>query len=193
MKALRIIPLAVLGVMFLGLVWALVLQTRDGTELPRLDRPVPAFSLPALETRPGGGDTSGLQTADILAADGPVLVNVWASHCAPCMVEHPVLERLAAAGVPIHGINYNDTPDKAAAFLKRMGDPFQNIGVDPDGRAAVEWGVTGMPETFAIDAEGRIRGHYRGALTPEIARALLRLAEGGGKTGPQAPARPATS
>jgi cytochrome c biogenesis protein CcmG/thiol:disulfide interchange protein DsbE len=136
--------------------------TRDPSTLPSalIDRPVPEFSLPPLE----GGDDGGLSSADL---KGEVaLVNVFASWCVPCRVEHPVLMALAERGVPVFGINYKDAPDDAADWLAELGNPYRRIGSDRNGRVGIEWGVYGVPETFVIDAEGRIRHRFVGPLQP---------------------------
>jgi cytochrome c biogenesis protein CcmG/thiol:disulfide interchange protein DsbE len=115
-------------------------------------------------------------------ADGEVkLVNFWASWCAPCRVEHPNLKELAATGLPIYGVNYRDEPEKALAFLAELGDPFVAAGSDPQGRAALDWGVYGLPETFVVDGEGRIVARMAGAITDRVYETRLRpaLAEAG--------------
>ncbi|HYD29911.1 MAG TPA: DsbE family thiol:disulfide interchange protein [Azospirillaceae bacterium] len=123
-----------------------------------IDKPAPTFQLPPL---PGRSD--GLATTDL---KGKVqLVNVWASWCVPCKAEHPVITRLAREyGIPVHGLNYKDKPEDAIEWLKRNGDPYARIGQDLDGRVAIDWGVYGVPETFLIDKEGRIRYKHVGPL-----------------------------
>ncbi|HEX5079413.1 MAG TPA: DsbE family thiol:disulfide interchange protein [Geminicoccaceae bacterium] len=154
-RLLYLVPVLVFGAVGIGLAVGL---TRDPTTLPSalIDRSVPAFELPGLE----GGD--GLSSDDLKGR--VVLVNVFASWCVPCRVEHPVLMRLAADGVPIFGINYKDPPDQAKAWIAEMGDPFEKIGADRSGRVGIEWGVYGVPETFVIDAEGRIRYRFVGPI-----------------------------
>ncbi len=123
---------------------------RDALPSALIDDPVPDTPLePLFEDRPG------LETA-ALRAPGVKIVNVWASWCGPCRVEHPFLMELAAEGVPIHGVNYKDQPGAAKSFLAELGDPYVAVGQDRSGRAGVEWGVYGVPETFVIDGEGRI-------------------------------------
>ena len=145
-----ILPVALaLGMMIL---FAMGLGREGAQDLPSalIDKPVPAFDLPALrEGEPGLG------TAD-LVGDGVKLVNIWASWCGPCRVEHPFIEKLAASGVTVHGINYKDDPEKAVGFLEELGDPYTLIGADESGRAGIEWGVYGVPETFIINGSGRI-------------------------------------
>jgi cytochrome c biogenesis protein CcmG/thiol:disulfide interchange protein DsbE len=96
------------------------------------------------------------------------MVNFFASWCVPCRAEHAYLTAFSEeSGVPLYGINHRDKPEDAAAWLAELGNPYQRIGADP-GRAAVEWGVTGVPETFVIDGAGRIRWHHRGPLVPQV-------------------------
>jgi cytochrome c biogenesis protein CcmG/thiol:disulfide interchange protein DsbE len=136
--------------------------TRDPSTLPSplIDKPVPAFELPPLAGRAG----TGFSSADL---EGRVsLVNVFASWCVPCRVEHPLLMALAEDGVAIYGIDYKDPADKAAGWLAELGDPYRAIGADKDGRVAIDWGVYGVPETFVIDATGRIRHRHVGPLQP---------------------------
>jgi len=99
------------------------------------------------------------------AVEGPYLLNVWASWCPPCRVEHPYLDYLAEQGVPIYGIIYKDEDQDAAQFLNQLGDPFTGLATDREGRAGFELGVTGPPETFVVDGEGVIRARWRGAVT----------------------------
>ena len=97
------------------------------------------------------------------------MVNVFASWCVPCRTEAPVLARLAASrGVALYGLVQKDTPAKVRAFLGEVGNPFQRIALDADGRASIEWGVYGVPETFVIDGRGIIRARFVGALTDEV-------------------------
>lgn len=143
------IPLAA----FLGLAAvSYAMLGRDKETLPSalIDRPAPQFELPPL--REGA---EGLSTA-ALTAGGVKLVNVWASWCGPCRVEHPHLMRLAELGAVVHGLNYKDERANAIGFLDELGDPYVRIGADRNGRAGIEWGVYGVPETFVIDGEGRI-------------------------------------
>ena len=142
--------------------------TRDPGTLPSalLDKPAPAFALPPLlDGKPG------LASSDLKGA--PVLVNVWASWCVPCRAEHPVLTRLARE-VPVFGLNYKDKADDARRFLVELGDPYQRIGTDLSGRTAIDWGVYGVPETFVVDAEGRIRHRHVGPLTDKVVTETIR-------------------
>ncbi len=142
---------------------SLVPSVLIGRQAPTTDlAPVEGIALP------------GITTAD-LASGKPVLVNVWASWCAPCRQEHPVLEQLAKdQRLTLIGINYKDKPDNARAFLGQLGNPFARIGADPSGRTAIDWGVYGVPESFLLDGKGIIRFKFIGPLTDEaVATTLL--------------------
>lgn len=148
-RLVLLLPLAVFGLLAAAFYWGL---WNNDERLPStlIGKQVPEFALPPIE-----GRQDGLSSADL---QGQVsLVNVWASWCVPCRTENPLLVELAEAGtVPIYGINYKDDPEEALAFLEELGDPFTRIGADRSGRVAIDWGVYGLPETFVIDAEGRI-------------------------------------
>lgn len=128
-----------------------------------INKPVPDFALAAVP----GLDVPGFTTADLRAGKVTV-VNVWASWCAPCRIEHPLLTELARrADITLVGINYKDAPENAARFLGMLGQPYAAVGMDSDGRTAVDWGVYGVPETFVVDGQGIIRYKHIGPLSPE--------------------------
>ncbi len=160
MRAIVLLPLAMFVLIAGFFAWAL-LNRHDSSVLPSalIDQPAPAMTLePLLPDLPG---------LDVAALKGEVvLVNIFASWCPPCQVEHPVFMKLAREqAVPIYGINYKDKPDAATAWLQRLGNPYSGIGVDPQGRNAIEWGSYGVPETFVLDREGRIRHRFVGPVT----------------------------
>jgi cytochrome c biogenesis protein CcmG, thiol:disulfide interchange protein DsbE len=148
--------LALLGAFFLGL-------GRDPSILPSqlIDKPVPAFSLPPVQ--PG---KPGLEHTEFTGE--PKLLNVFASWCAACRIEHPYLMRLRAYGVPIHGLDWKDEPADGAAWLDQFGDPYLRAGNDRTGRTGIDLGVTGAPETFVIDGKGRVRYRHVGVITPQV-------------------------
>ena len=147
--------------------WFALGLTRDPSKVPSalIDRPIPDFALPAL----AGAGVPGLEADTI---KGKVaLVNMFASWCVPCKIEHPIFMRLAAEKrVAIYGINYKDKGEDAARWLKELGNPYAAIGHDEPGRVGIEWGVYGVPETFVIDREGRIRFKQVGPITPAVLR-----------------------
>lgn len=149
---------------------------RDPGKLPSalIDKPAPAFDLPPLE---GRMPSDPLATRH-LATGKPQLVNFFASWCGPCQVEHPILNALAREhNVIVQGINYKDRPEQARAFLRRLGDTYDRIGEDKDGRVAIDFGVYGIPETFVIDGQGRVRYRHPGPLDPPTAEKVLALLE----------------
>lgn len=147
----------------------------DPQKLPSamIGRNVPEFSLPPLE---GLRDIPGFD-AKSLAQGRPTLVNVFASWCVPCHQEHPILMNLARnAAIDIVGINYKDEADNARRFLGAKGNPYKAVGVDRNGRASIEWGVYGVPETFVVDGSGKIVYKHVGPLTPETAEKIIAMA-----------------
>jgi cytochrome c biogenesis protein CcmG/thiol:disulfide interchange protein DsbE len=147
----------------------------DGSrELPSalLGRPAPALPAEGLAGLPG---LPGLDAAAL--ADGEVkLVNFFASWCGPCRIEHPTLAALAAEGIPIYGVAYKDDPERSAAFLRELGNPYAGVGTDPQGRAAVEWGTYGVPETFVIAGDGTVVDRLPMPVTPDLLDSRLRPA-----------------
>ena len=131
-------------------------------------KPLPDLALPIL----GGDGRASLRAL----AKGPALVNFYASWCAPCAEESPALMALKAEGVRIVGVAYKDDAVAAAAFLKRLGDPYAATLTDPDGAAGIEFGVTGVPETYAVDANGVIRAKRALPIDAADAEALLAAA-----------------
>lgn len=129
---------------------------------PVIGRVVPDF---ALAPQPPG---VGFASTDLRHNSGPVLVNFFASWCVPCVAETDVLATIADR-LPIWGIAYKDAPDAAAGFVARSGNVFTRLGADRAGTVAIDWGVTGVPESFLVDRQGVIRGHWVGGLTDAIA------------------------
>jgi len=162
MKSLRfLIPLA----SFVALAWflyaGLSLNPRE-VPSPLIGKPAPAFALPRLDD-----PTQTVKREDLL---GKVWVmNVWASWCAPCREEHPLVIALAKQRkVPVIGLNYKDRPGDARNWLERLGNPYAATLIDFDGKVGIDFGVYGVPETFVIDAQGLVRFKHVGALTPQV-------------------------
>lgn len=168
-RLLVLLPLLVfLGLA--GLFLAQLLSGRDVSTIPSalIGHPAPATSLPPLE----GLSLPGLDSKDF--AGKVTLVNVWASWCAPCRDEHPVLLALSQdKRFTLAGLNYKDSPDNARRFLGSLGNPFQAIGADQTGRTAIDWGVYGVPETFVVGKDGKILFKHVGPLTPQAVSGTL--------------------
>ncbi len=118
------------------------------------------------------GNLPELTAAD-LKADGIKLVNFWASWCGPCRVEHPTLEAMAKEGIVIHGVNYKDQTKNALSFLNSLGNPYTKVGKD-EGRTGIDWGATGVPETFIIDGDGKVLFRHAGPITGRVLEETIR-------------------
>lgn len=146
-----------------------------------VSEPVPDFELPPVE----GTQTPGLSSAALRSVGEPVLVNVFASWCVPCRAEHVVLTRLVEQdGVRLMGINYMDKSADAANWLEELGNPYERIGSDSEGRVGIEWGISGVPETFVIDGTGIVVYRYVGPIVTPEAQDEIRaaLAAAGGQS-----------
>lgn len=163
----RVLALAPVGALLgLGLLFAFFGLRDDPRYLPRamVGKPVPEVTLPTL--------ADGLPDTLAAPGKGPYLINVFASWCAPCEVEAPILVALKDQGVPIIGVAYKDEPVKTRAFLARTGDPYTRVLVDRQGRAGIDLGVSGVPETYLVDGAGRIIDKISAPLTEDDARRL---------------------
>jgi cytochrome c biogenesis protein CcmG/thiol:disulfide interchange protein DsbE len=159
-RLLYVIPLVAVGLLVAYFGFGL---TRDPSLLPSvlIDKPFPQMDLPPIAEYP-----KGFATADL--AGQVALVNIFASWCVACKVEHPLLMELKQQGsVPIYGIAWKDDPVASTTWLRQRGDPYTLIGADRSGRAAIDLGVTGAPETFVVDKAGRIRYKHIGPIMPE--------------------------
>ena len=142
---------------------------RDPTFVPSplIDRPAPALDLP--------GVAAGSPRVDSSALSGQVtLVNFWGTWCPGCHEEHGVLLALAGDGVRIVGVAFWDQPEVVREWLTARGDPYVALGVDLEGRAAIDWGVYGAPETFVIDRHGKVREKHVGPLTDDYVATRLK-------------------
>lgn len=165
-----IVALPLIAFIALGALFYARLYAGDPSTLPSalIGRQAPDFSLPPIPelTDAQGAPVPGFSRADLVAGHVTV-INVWASWCAPCRQEHPLLVRLSnLERVRLVGIAYKDAPENSRSFLAELGNPFAAIGMDENGRAAIDWGVYGVPETFVVDGAGRITYRHVGPLTP---------------------------
>ena len=172
-----LVVLAALAALFVG--WSL---KRDPAFKPEaaVGRPIPETVLPILTGTAPGPQNVDLKTAGV---GRPMIVNVFASWCAPCRIEHPRLMAMKADGVAVVGIAYKDEPEATRAFLDELGDPFSMVLVDREGRAGLDLGISGVPESFAIDAMGKVVAKHSGPLLEDADVARLTEAL-------QAPSRP---
>ena len=154
-----------------GALFLVGMYREDPDSLPsaRQGAPAPTVALSPLGDTPVFSD-------ETLRAPGVKLVNFWASWCAPCRVEHPNLELLAAEGVPIYGINYKDDPGNALSFLAELGNPYVGLGADEAGRMALDWGLYGVPETYVIDSDGTVLLRFAGPVTERVLEETIRPA-----------------
>jgi len=154
-------------VVFLVLAGLFLIQLTSGrniAEIPSalIGQQAPQTSLPPLE----GVSLPGLESKEF--AGKVTLVNIWASWCGPCREEHPFLTALSQdKRFVIAGLNYKDAPENARRFLGSLGNPYSAIGVDRAGRAAIDWGVYGVPETFLVGKDGKIAFKHVGPLTEQ--------------------------
>lgn len=170
---LTLLPLIAFGA--LAALFFLRLGSGDPARIPSvlLGKPAPATTLPALAGLVENGTQLPGLTPDLLKGKVTV-VNVWASWCVPCHDEAPLLDRLAKdKRFQIIGINYKDATENARRFLGRYGNPFSAVGVDANGRASIEWGVYGVPETFIVGRDGRIAYKLIGPITTDNYNSIL--------------------
>jgi cytochrome c biogenesis protein CcmG/thiol:disulfide interchange protein DsbE len=175
-RALALIPL--FAFLALAAIFYLRLGAGDPSAIPSalIGRPAPATDLPPLaQLERDGKPVPGIASASF--KDAVTVVNVWASWCVPCHDEAPLLMQLSAdERIRIAGINYKDAADNARRFLGRHGNPFDAVGVDAKGRASIEWGVYGVPETFVVGRDGRIAFKLVGPITERNLETLLKPA-----------------
>jgi DsbE subfamily thiol:disulfide oxidoreductase len=156
--ALPLVMLVIIAAFFARALWF-------GGNPADIGAPLVGQKAPVIDLAPLNDGAPRLATADWQRK--VTVVNFFASWCAPCLVEHPLFLRMKGEGVRLHGINYRNKPEEAKVWLARLGDPYERIGVDPDGKAGVEFGLSGVPETLVIDKTGIVRLHLRRPLTPD--------------------------
>lgn len=166
-RVLFLLPVAI----FVALVvWFAIGLERDPRYIPSMliDRPAPAFALDSIHE-----GAASFTSEDLVGKVS--MVNIFGSWCGSCEVEHPVLMEIAREGVaPIYGLDWKDKPGAGAQWLLERGDPYAKIGDDFEGRVAIDFGVTGAPETFIVDAAGRVRHKHVGPITLDDWRNVLK-------------------
>ena len=167
MNRSRWLPLAVFGALALLLaagVWMSRKPNREALPSPLVGKPTPEFALPSLHE-----PSRIVRAADLRGA--PYLLNVWGSWCPACRDEHPVLTRFAETRrVRVVGFNWKDTREDALRWLEQFGNPYWLVIADEEGSSAIDFGIYGAPETFLVDAQGRVRWKHVGPLTEAIVR-----------------------
>lgn len=200
-KLLRLLPVLIFAA--LAGFFAMALRSGDPSLLPStlVGKEIPQGVFPPIEgLESNGKPEAGFTSADL--AKGKVsVVNYWASWCVPCIEEHPFLEKLKSmTNVDIYGINYKDGADAARRFIGRFGNPYTAVGTDAQGRAAIDWGVYGTPETFVVNGKGQIVYKHVGPISEDsLKKKLLPAIEkargetGQSASGPQGTGKPSES
>ncbi len=161
-RLVYVLPVLLFLVLAFFFARSLIAPAPDALPSALIDKPAPRVVLPPLDAATPGFNPGDLRSGHV------TVVNVWASWCIPCRQEAPVLDTLAKEhGFQLFGLVYKDKPDKAREFLNEVGNPFSRIVLDRDGRAGIEWGVYGVPETFIVDGRGIVRERFVGPITPE--------------------------
>ncbi len=166
----RLLPLLAFAALALLLGVGVMMNSGKDTSAipsPLIGKMAPQFALPVLD------EPDRIITRDDLLGE-PYLLNVWGSWCPACRDEHPVITDLAESGrIRVIGYDYKDEADDARRWLQQFGNPYALVITDVEGRAALDWGIYGAPETFLVDAEGFIRWKFVGPLTPEVVQTQL--------------------
>ena len=192
-----LVPLIIFAAIVALFVFAL--GSGDPSNLPSalLNKPPPQTKFAPLENvKRDGRALPGFDVSEVLAenknslngkAQKTIVINFWASWCGPCILEHPQIVALAQRpDVDVYGVNYKDQPNDARQYLRRYGNPYKALGTDPNGRGAIEWGVTKMPETFVISPAGKVVFKFSGPITKDVLATAIRPAieRASGKKGP---------
>lgn len=167
-RLIFLLPIAIVAVL-VAIFWIGLDPKRDKTALPSalIGKPAPAVDLAGL--------ADGAPRLTLAPFKGQlVAVNFFASWCLPCRAEHPLLKQITSEfGVPVLGIAWKDMPEAAQAFLAELGDPYAATGDDPNGRTGIDFGLTGVPETFLVGADGTVLYRFAGPLSPDALREQL--------------------
>lgn len=152
-----------------------LLNTDDKSAIPSalIGKQAPVFELaPLAGLNRAGKSIPGFDST--LFQGNVSIVNIWASWCVPCRLEHPIITELAEdKRIHLFGLNYKDKPENALRFLGQLGNPYERVGVDPKGQIAIDWGVYGIPETFIVGKDGSILYKHVGPISPEIVKTKI--------------------
>jgi cytochrome c biogenesis protein CcmG, thiol:disulfide interchange protein DsbE len=167
-RLLFLLPILIVAILVAAF-WIGLDPQRDKSILPSalVGKPAPTFDLPGL--------AEGAPRLTLESFKGQLIaINFFASWCLPCRAEHPLLKQISAEfGVPVIGIAWKDKPEASRAFLAELGDPYEATGTDENGRTGIDFGITGIPETFLVDGNGIVRYRFAGPLSPEGLRSEL--------------------
>lgn len=181
-KLTRFLPLLLLAILAAAFLFRLLQNFAPETTQTLYKDPMLGKPMPTLELAPLQDGNTPLQTVQLKGT--PYLFNVFASWCSACQIEHQQLKTLKdKSGLPLYGMVWKDKPEKATAWLERMGNIYDAVGIDPASTAAIELGLTGTPETYLVDANGTIIALYRGAINETVinTRFLPALAQSAAK------------
>lgn len=172
-RVIFLLPLFVLLALFAVFLWGLNDSGSSKIWSALINKPAPSFELGAVK----GLQTAGFATRDLLDSGKVTVVNVFASWCVPCLAEHPFLAELGGRDdIRLYGINFRD--EEAVGWLAKHGNPYDRIGADSTGRVSIDWGVTGVPESFILDQDGIIRYKHVGPINPgELERKIIPVIE----------------
>ena len=161
-RFVKYFPLMLCGIMVFVLLFSLNSTEVSSQSHSSVGKKIPQFRITALSD-------ATRQFSDVNLQQGEnIILNVWASWCGPCRVEHPILLNMAKDGILIYGLNYRDRRGAAQRFLKKHGNPFEYVGFDNRGLVGIELGIYGVPETFVISGEGKILARQAGVLTKDF-------------------------
>jgi cytochrome c biogenesis protein CcmG, thiol:disulfide interchange protein DsbE len=166
--SLTLVPLIIFVALAGLFVWAMFGQRVDKHASPLIGKPTPTFALPAMD-----GTTLDLSTYH----GKPIILNFYASWCAPCRLEHPQFLQLAKdSRFVVLGVAYRDDPTKTAAYLDELGNPFKQTAIDRQGSVGVQFGLAGVPETYVIGGDGKVLLRHQGEVTAKVAGEIASLA-----------------
>lgn len=163
------IPLIFFIILFVLVLGSLITNKSQDVPSALLDKPVPPFDLPELNTQVNSSGDEPVKTITTESLLGqPFLLNAWATWCQPCLIEHPTIVELSEQGINIVGLNYKDEEDAAKRWLVDLKNPYLKVIFDKEGRLGLDLGVSGIPETYFVDAQGVIRYKHVGIINEKV-------------------------